>query len=778
MQINYITLEDLFTQNCGFYIPNFQREYSWTKHPAMKMLEDIEDSVKIKLEEPKSHNFFLGTLILLKQEATIGVVTDSEFISNTIYTVIDGQQRLTTLSILAAILQDSITNALNDLSSIRGENDLKERVSNDLIRKSENLRGWQRFSATSPRASPAEKPLIIRSIDAASLRAIDQWTLNGNPAEFYQSDIAIFLQSRIEDVETKAICADRLTKNSKVREVGESFLNYFSNPNTKFLISQEDAGVLRKTLERLELLYGGQDYCALYETYVNELSSQDRRMLLRGIYFSLTCDVLMERTYVVTLKPDDSALAYDMFQSINGTGVPLTTIEVIKPDLVQKFIGAYAVQVQPKITAIENFLSSITNDPEKKNARTAELICDIARAYEGNTSITKIFSAQRGFLKRVIDESNNSECLEFLDLVKHDLAYRVYFTRNNSDVDQMRSHLIQLGLPFPDADLVVLVMLYLNAANHAYAHRVLSVFYSKLACLDPLSESAALARTDFVSATKSCAAFFTLWAGLGQARFPDAVYKSLFTDPENITFKDGRQNQTSAFLNRVFRRALNDVSINSLTKPFDLESWVTAFIVNPIYKSKKAVTRFSLLVAHHDTQPDLDLGKGGMLKDGPAGCSSYLSTDGWLRPSNRTIEHIAVQTPDLDPTLDHLVDRDIYELDQSAIHRIGNLTFLSPDENPAIGRASWPLKLFFYWSLSNRGVGGGHVTSDDLLRSLGINKIPPSLPQLAESSNFVNHLAPLVQYGIENRTWTLNAIQSRGKNLATRIYTTLTSWLV
>jgi hypothetical protein len=341
MQINYITLEDLFTQNCGFYIPNFQREYSWTKHPAMKMLEDIEDSVKIKLEEPKSHNFFLGTLILLKQEATIGVVTDSEFISNTIYTVIDGQQRLTTLSILAAILQDSITNALNDLSSIRGENDLKERVSNDLIRKSENLRGWQRFSATSPRASPSEKPLIIRSIDAASLRAIDQWTLNGNPAEFYQSDIAIFLQSRIEDVETKAICADRLTKNSKVREVGESFLNYFSNPNTKFLISQEDAGVLRKTLERLELLYGGQDYCALYETYVNELSSQDRRMLLRGIYFSLTCDVLMERTYVVTLKPDDSALAYDMFQSINGTGVPLTTIEVIKPDLVQKFMRVY-----------------------------------------------------------------------------------------------------------------------------------------------------------------------------------------------------------------------------------------------------------------------------------------------------------------------------------------------------------------------------------------------------------------------------------------------------
>jgi hypothetical protein len=778
MQINYITLEDLFTQNCGLYIPNFQREFSWTKHPALKMLEDIEDSVKIKLSEPRSHNFFLGSLILLKQEATIGVVTDSEYISNTIYTVIDGQQRLTTLSILAAVLQDSISSAVETLSSLPDENGLKEKITKDLTRRSENLRGWQRFSAPSRRAEPPEKPLIIRSLDAAQLRAVDQWTLLGNPTDFYQSDIATFLSSRIGNIATKDICADRLPKNSKVREVAEAFLNYLSSPNLKFLASQGNADTTRKTLERLELLHGSQDYWALYEQYVHDLGAQDRKTLFRCIYFALICDVLMNHTYVVTLKPGDAALAYDMFQSINGTGVPLTTIEVIKPDLVQKFIGAYAVQVQPKITVIENYLSSIASDPDKKNAKTAELICDIARSYAGDVSLTKIFSAQRGFLKKVIEESSNSECLEFLDLMKHDLAYRVYFTQSNSDVDQMRSHLIQLGIHFNDADLVVLIMLYLNASNHTYAHRVLSIFYSKLASLDPLAEGATTARLDFVNATKSCAAFFTLWTGLGQSRFPDAVYRSLFTGVENITFLNGRQNQTASFLKNVFRRALNDISIKSTGTPFERESWINAFIVNPIYKSKKAVTRFTLLLAHHDTQPDLEDGRGGMLRDGPGGCSSYLTTDGWLRQANKQIEHIAVQNPDPDPTIDHLIDRDIYDLDPNAIHRIGNLTFLSPDENPAIGRSSWPLKFFFYWSLTNRGVGGGHVTKDDLLRSLGIENIPRSLPALAEGANFVNHLAPLVQYGLQNTTWTLAAIQSRGKNLANRVFTMLERWLV
>jgi hypothetical protein len=781
MQITYTTLEDIFTQNCGYYIPNFQREYSWTKDPALKLIQDLEDSVRIKISDSNSHNFFLGSLILLRQTAATGVVIDNHRIANTVYTVIDGQQRITTLSILAAILQDSISEAMSELELLPENNDLKDRVYGELGIRENKLKNWQCFNVPNPQANPHEKPLIIRSLDAANLRAVDQWTLNGTPREYYQSDIAIFLQHRIENVLASDICSDLLPQRSQVRNVAEALLSYFRSPNLSFVFAQDNPKVARKALERLQTILDEEDYWALYESYIGELSRQGQKSLFRGIYLLLFCDVLMDRTLVVTLKPEDIALAYDMFQSINGTGVPLTTIEVIKPDLVQKFRNIYATNIQPKITAIENRLSSLASDPEKKALKTAEVLCDVARAYHGNTDLTKIFSAQRGFLKKVIEESEDRECLEFLDFIKNDLVYRSYFIRGSSGNvnqmrDQMRAHLVQLSVPFEDADLVTLIMLYLNASNHMYAHRVLSVFYSRLASIDPLNEDADQARTEFVRVAKSCAAFFTLWTGLGQQRHPDAVYKSLFTGVENITLKKEGGNQQASFVNRVFLDALDKISVTSLSRPFNKENWKSALIVNPIYNKKKAVSKFLLLLAHHDSQPEFGPDLAGRLRSGPNHCAPYLTTDGWLREPNQQIEHIAVQNPDQDPSLAHLIDQNIYEQDPLAIHRIGNLTFLSGRANPAIGKAPWPTKLFFYWSLTNRGANGA-VSKEDLMNSLQIQSLPPSLPELAEGADFVNHLAPLVEYGLQHQTWTLEAIQKRGENLADRAFAILERWL-
>ena len=69
-------------QNKSFTIPVYQRDYAWTRINYQKLWEDIVD---LSTNERQDH--FLGTIV------TIG----SGFQE---YTVIDGQQRLTTFSLI------------------------------------------------------------------------------------------------------------------------------------------------------------------------------------------------------------------------------------------------------------------------------------------------------------------------------------------------------------------------------------------------------------------------------------------------------------------------------------------------------------------------------------------------------------------------------------------------------------------------------------------------------------------------------------------------------
>ncbi|RFM27142.1 DUF262 domain-containing protein [Deminuibacter soli] len=78
-----------------FVIPAYQRKYSWTNTECKDLWQDIEESVNDRM------NHFLGTLSF-KENKVIGLTTD------TVYEIIDGQQRITTLFILLKVLIDKL----------------------------------------------------------------------------------------------------------------------------------------------------------------------------------------------------------------------------------------------------------------------------------------------------------------------------------------------------------------------------------------------------------------------------------------------------------------------------------------------------------------------------------------------------------------------------------------------------------------------------------------------------------------------------------------------
>lgn len=78
-----------------FVIPTYQRKYSWTDTERKDLWQDIEESVKDNMHH------FLGTLSF-KENKVVGLTTD------TVYEIIDGQQRITTLFILLKVLIDKL----------------------------------------------------------------------------------------------------------------------------------------------------------------------------------------------------------------------------------------------------------------------------------------------------------------------------------------------------------------------------------------------------------------------------------------------------------------------------------------------------------------------------------------------------------------------------------------------------------------------------------------------------------------------------------------------
>lgn len=114
-----VTLRDLFTSCDRLQVPVYQRGYSWTTHEVARLLDDLE--LQIAGGSPGGHSnpFFLGIIVLMEEAQSPppvaqngngwlwrrsgrSIVPPSSGVSE----VVDGQQRLITLTILFAVLRD------------------------------------------------------------------------------------------------------------------------------------------------------------------------------------------------------------------------------------------------------------------------------------------------------------------------------------------------------------------------------------------------------------------------------------------------------------------------------------------------------------------------------------------------------------------------------------------------------------------------------------------------------------------------------------------------
>lgn len=96
------SISKIFSDDFVFYIPGYQRPYAWTIEEARELFDDLmssmnSDSGPIENMQP----YFLGSIVLIKNDTSPSA------------DVVDGQQRLTTLTILLAAIRAAISGSLS-----------------------------------------------------------------------------------------------------------------------------------------------------------------------------------------------------------------------------------------------------------------------------------------------------------------------------------------------------------------------------------------------------------------------------------------------------------------------------------------------------------------------------------------------------------------------------------------------------------------------------------------------------------------------------------------
>lgn len=91
-------LAKIFSSDFDYFIPSYQRPYAWTVDQASELFDDLYDFF---LNE-KEDTYFLGSIVLIKEE------------NKPHAEVIDGQQRLTTLTVLLAALGHMVSDTYKE----------------------------------------------------------------------------------------------------------------------------------------------------------------------------------------------------------------------------------------------------------------------------------------------------------------------------------------------------------------------------------------------------------------------------------------------------------------------------------------------------------------------------------------------------------------------------------------------------------------------------------------------------------------------------------------
>ncbi|SCE95464.1 Protein of unknown function [Micromonospora echinospora] len=673
------TLRQLILQpGQGFYVPAYQRDFTWGKDEISRLFEDLEQGIT-RAAQGKMPSTFLGSVILVSDRDSV-MPKHVDALPATVLQVVDGQQRLSTLLTVFVVLSRFVSDDMRWLQQqIDGgsTDQLDIWLLNTLGERRDELLDTIASKTYSGTGEFNMKPRLIRQVS-------DVW---GNDATHaaYESDIAWLLMEaaryRIRNQQHIAIPAP------STRPHLELVLRVITKhiDDLRKGADEVDCEVLTElqflsNIGMAKALVGSNSDPVVAPDVLDDRRKSAARLLVVASF-------LLNGVLVIDVKAPDEDYAFALFEPLNTTGQPLTALETLKPLVVRSEGGITNYSTSPSAAPfgrVESYFpSSMRADDRWK--LSADMLTAFALADTGR-KLPRTLLDQRQYLR-----------LQFQSVATPggSVAGARAFVGQLADVSAFLFEVWprpgQSPLMPSGTDLDRLCLEVLRSTNHTVVHALLARYYSEWAA-NPSPAN----RDEFMSVLRAVTAFWVLWrTSRATTRGIDDVHRKLMAAGHSETglpamarrAADASATLPTATEVRAALKSLLSTRGNIATEA----EWVAKVTVQPLYQTSKQLAKFILLCAHDDRIEDN--AAPGLVRRGVSGSFRALTPEAW--ESHYSVEHIAPQNLAHGDTS---YEQAIY--DQGLVDRLGNLTLMPVDLNELIGNKAWSYKRSIFTVLS------------------------------------------------------------------------------
>lgn len=744
----------------GLYVPAYQRQYSWDKSKISRLFEDACHGFTMLIDHNDSITF-LGTIIAIHdtQYLTVNPLVKGD-VPSRVMTIIDGQQRLTTLLLINTVLHEEIR--LRHAKFKDANEPAREWLLEECMKAIGRLAKTFEEDKDYGDGNYRFYPRMIRAYD-------DSWSRKKDKAE-YKSPIGHYLHSYglhgrgdpkkaykfeppqgVADQSKYKLLGDgRRTIQNLIKAVAKNDQRDLELPGFDRII----------TSEKFQDILVKADFPVCVRGVLSVDGNDDYKELLRLVLFA---NFVLDRVALTIVTAKNEDYAFDMFEALNTTGEPLTAFETFKPRVIHsEGLEDYEKSKSYEyMNAVEGYLEGFGKTDDKQDA-TSRLIVSFALAERGE-KLSKRLSDQRRFFKENYEKLEKGDPKQ--DFVRH-LAHTAIFIQHSWPEEKAAKPNIY-SAEEAATDEVVLCLDVLRSFKHTITLGPLIRFYSEIRKAD--AENRPKAVQSFIKAVKAITAFSVLWrASRRGTENIDMHYRKLMesghasTSMPSLSRRSNNGSESPTPDADLLQKALAEI----LAQEGDIglkEAWVKAAAKIPAYENQREITRFILLAAAHDSTEDK--ASPGLTIAGKTGLLHLLSFSHWRDENSQTVEHIAPQKRE-DGWLDEL-----YE-DDETIERLGNLTLLPRAENASLSNGSWARKKLIYKVLSAD-------TSDELdpllqqAKNQGIEISQSTTDLLANS----RHLPMAKAAACVEGDWTLDIVEQRSVRIAELAWSRIAPWL-
>ena len=741
----------------GFRVPEYQRTYNWSHEKIKRLLEDCLNGFYYLSKSKQESYTFLGTIILVLERP------EPSF-DGTSLSVVDGQQRITTLVLLCCALIEELMLRRKDVQHLHGS------TANWISEEIRYIRE-QLFSCVIGQLPGLSKmspfPRIVRSTDNRARDYADReyrsivGKFMANFADYYQQEEELFAPRRQKgNTEEERYFQNYEYVKTQVRsslyEADDVEDNRLQIDVEHEQIQQNDFQKrgLRKLFEKLDTLPNEDEQNRAMSSIATTVGASG---VIRMILFSY---YLLKSVIITRVETQDEGAAFDIFDALNTTGEPLTALETFKPRAM-RFEGENAdggyegSNTEEHFNRIEENLNNIYSETEKRQKATKELLVTFALYLEGH-KLPLDLASQRSYLR-----------MKFEETLEPDLKRR--FVQSLADIAEYQQtywnpkSIPNLNTKHTDnatSDRLKLCCMFISDMNTSLANPILARYWVKYQ-RDHDARS-------LVEAVQAITGFLVLRRSVtGNTGRIDSDFRNIMKGGQNWSGLCVGLDHSNALLSvDKLKERLREYLMASAIGVENKETWLSRAYEVGLADYSRPLCRFLLFAASHNAR--LDPSEPGLLtREGVIRSDEldFLNFDKWLDDRYATVEHVA---PNSDSSSGW--DKRIYQR-QATRHTIGNIILLPKKENSSVGNAPWTKKKIFYSALTAK-------TEEE--RDEQFKKAKKAgLDFRKETKNLLNKqerlsmLDPITD--VDN--WTESLIQRRTKNTLELAWDVISPWL-